>query len=337
MVMPSDSFMGADSRLESSHLPSVSDSRIVASIDWMNSSSSMKPSLNSISKTFALSIQRTVSASPVSRAPCKCENTQIFTRPGESFTGSWRDRDRLFAGAAAALEEAVNDAIAASPVGDGFDPVPSSTRTVTWSSLGLELPPRPRDRATQFTGPPLGTRWTLSPSDRQAAAQLTFHFPAPLDSYSGEVGRLRGELTFSSDLSVDSVRGFFEADPSSVTMGDPDLDHTLLGKTYLDQERYPTSRFNIESAVADHDTLAYGRLTTVTMRGMFSMKGVSVPLTVRSFFEPVIGAGGNPELVISGRFQISLTPFSIDGPDGPTPAKETLVFDFEFRFTLSAG
>ena len=61
---------------------------------------------------------------------------------------------------------------------------------------------------------------------------------------------MRGELAFDSDLSVSSARGQFSADPASVTMGDPDLDHTLHGATlvcfwYLRQHMPPHFRCHL--------------------------------------------------------------------------------------------
>ena len=60
------------------------------------------------------------------------------------------------------------------------------------------------------------------------------------------------------------------------------------------------------------------------------MRGVTIPLGARAFVEPVIGDSGTPRLLLTGRFQLSVAAFSIEGPDGPSPAKDTLVFDFRF-------
>ena len=268
-----------------------------------------------------------LSVSLYSQFHCK---EPIFTRPGAAFSGPWRDRKRLFRRAAAALEDAIVDTLESSPMGDGFDPVPNSVPSVTWLSLGLELPPSPKNAGKDISGPPLPRRWTLSTKGAGDASHLTFHFPLPLDSYAGEVRSVRGELAFDSGLSVRSVRGHFTADPASVTMGDPDLDHALHGSTFLDVETHGTSKFVIESVDAESAALAYGRQVPVTMRGSFSMKGVTLPLSARAFFEPVIGESGSPRLLLTGRFQLSMAAFSIEGPDGPSPAKDTLILDFRF-------
>ena len=268
-----------------------------------------------------------LSVSLYSQFHCK---EPVFTRPGAAFSGPWRDRKRLFRRAAAALEDAIVDTLKSSPMGDGFDPVPNSVPSVTWLSLGLELPPSPSHAAKELSGPPLPRRWTLSTKGTGDASHLAFHFPAPLDSYAGEVRSVRGELAFDSVLSVASVRGHFTADPASVTMGDPDLDHALHGSTFLDVEAHGTSKFVIESVDAEPAALAYGRQVPVTMRGSFSMKGVTLPLSARAFFEPVIGPSGSPRLLLTGRFQLSMAAFAIEGPDGPSPAEDTLILDFRF-------
>ena len=49
-------------------------------------------------------------------------------------------------------------------------------------------------------------------------------------------------------------------------------------------------------------------------------------------FEPIVGEDGSARLTMRGSFEIRLTPFAIDGPDGPSPADDTLVFDFNLIF-----
>ena len=57
------------------------------------------------------------------------------------------------------------------------------------------------------------------------------------------------------------------------------------------------------------------------------MKGVSIPLTVRAEFEPIVAAGGAPRLLLRAAFQIDIKDFNLVGPDGPVDVKNTLLFD----------
>lgn len=275
-----------------------------------------------------------LSVSLFSQFHCK---EPVLMLPGSKFVGPWRDRKRLFRRAATALERAIVDTLASSRLGDGFDAVPKRTPDVTWSALGLALPPKPESETSRSAGASLSRRWKLSSKRDGDASFLAFHFPAPLDSYAGEVGAVEGELIFDADLSIASATGHFQADPASVTMGEPDLDHALHGAAFLDARRFPVSRFVLESIEAEPGALAFGRQVPVTMRGSFLMKGVTVPLSARAFFEPVIGAGGGARLLVTGRFSLSVAAFSIEGPDGPEPAKDTLVLDFSFSMAPASN
>jgi len=256
----------------------------------------------------------------------------IFFSPGEALSGPWSDRTALFAKAAGILEQAVADAIGSPKDGDGFDPVPASVPAVSWESLGLALPEAPSGTHEVVAGGPLPPAWRLPPRRKGDPTQMTFHFPAPLDAYSGEVTRIDGSLTLDDERRLRSLRGRFEVDPTHVTMGESDLDHAIQGSTYLDVANHPRSSFEIESVESEDVSLQFGELTQAMMAGTFTMKGVSVPLGVRVMFEPIVGEDGRPRLSLRGSFEIRLSPFAIEGPDGPSPADDTLVFDFDLLF-----
>ena len=59
--------------------------------------------------------------------------------------------------------------------------------------------------------------------------------------------------------------------------------------------------------------------------------GFEIPLEVSGEIEPVIGKDGAPRLRVSVTARIRLAdPFKIVGPDGPTPANDTLIFYLNF-------
>jgi hypothetical protein len=63
------------------------------------------------------------------------------------------------------------------------------------------------------------------------------------------------------------------------------------------------------------------------MQGAFGMRGRSVPLRVRATFEPVIGWDGEARLSFTADWRLRLREaFGIFGPDGPSPANDTLLF-----------
>ena len=225
----------------------------------------------------------------------------VFSTKGKPLTGPWAKRDRLFRQAAEMLERAVKEQLAGSSAGDGFDAVASSVPVVTWESLGLALPPPPAGhQARAGEVPTLPRLWILDSKGDRDVPLIQFRFPSPLDMYAGEVTRVSGKLEFAKGLSLTTARGSFEADPTSVTMGEPDLDDALRGSVFLNVEDFPVSRFVIESISADDEPIAFGTTTPATMVGTFELKGVRIPQSVPTMFEPVVDDQGNPQLLMNG-------------------------------------
>jgi polyisoprenoid-binding protein YceI len=160
---------------------------------------------------------------------------------------------------------------------------------------------------------------------------IQFRFPAPLDNYAGEVKSGRGGLSLSKNLMVESAEGFVEIDTQgTITMGDPLLDEAIQGSMILYSKKFPAARFDIEKISGDGQPIAYGRLSPAVVGGKFSLKGKSVPLTAITEIEPVMTEDGQPRLLVRGAFKIDLRTFDIEGADGPTPARHTLVLDLNY-------
>lgn len=257
-----------------------------------------------------------------------CKKT-IFSQAGEALQGPWKQRRKLFAQAGRVLEHELQRLLRESKEGDGFDPVSSKTPVVSWTELGLALPAPPPLVAIKQRDQTIPTRWALTAGNDSSESMMTFRFPAPLDGYAGEVSRVLGEIDLSNSRSFVDATGWFEADATSVTMGEEDLDHTLLGSAYLATKRHPTARFQITKVDGEETPVTFGRQARATMNGTFTMKGLSVPLAVPVLVEAVIGSDGAAKLAMMGGFELSLVPYDMEGPDGPAPAKYTLLFDFK--------
>jgi hypothetical protein len=164
-----------------------------------------------------------------------------------------------------------------------------------------------------------------------AGEDAVIQIPAPLDNYAGEVKSGRGGLSLSKNLMVESAEGFVEIDTrGTITMGDPLLDEAIQGSMILYSKKFPAARFDIEKISGDGQPIAYGRLSPAVVGGKFSLKGKSVPLTAITEIEPVMTEDGQPRLLVRGAFKIDLRTFDIEGADGPTPARHTLVLDLNF-------
>jgi polyisoprenoid-binding protein YceI len=250
----------------------------------------------------------------------------------EKITGPYADRAELFRRAAEIMERAVAERIADTEDGDGFDPVPADAPTVAWAEMGYPLPPKPEHAVAAEVDAEIPMAWELAAPDPHDAPMVQFRFPAPLDQYSGEVRRGNGRFRLAEGKMLSGADGFVEMDPSTVTMGVPDLDEVLQGSLFLATRKYPAARFEVKSVFGDGRPMAYGHLSAAAVAGEFTLKDTTRPLELAMEMEPVIGVDGEPRLLARGRFRIDLTEFDIEGADGPEPARNTLVFDLNLAF-----
>lgn len=256
----------------------------------------------------------------------------VFELKDKPLAGPWKDRNTLFKSAATAMEQAVQKIIKDPVGGDGFDVVPLDLLRVSWKDLGFPLPQAPDEKTADFTvDMEIPRDWLVMESGVDDPPMIQFRFPAPLDNYSGEVTKARGEVYLSEDPRLTGTTGFIEVDPHSVTMGETQLDHTIQGSLFLSSKKYPKAKFVIDSLSTDGPPLGYGRLSPVSVSGIFSLKGKSRPLTFNSEVEPIIGKNAAPQLLVRGSFQIDLRDFNIEGADGPEPEKYTLAFDIYLK------
>ena len=255
----------------------------------------------------------------------------IYRRFDEPLAGSWAERDALFARAGAELAAQVAKAMATSELGDGFEPVASSVAEVSWEGLGLALPPAPAGiSAGAAAGIELGRSWVVEPAADPSVPRLQFQFLPPMDRYAGEVRELAGGLTVGPGGDLSSARGWMEVRTASVTMGLEALDSALHGKM-LHVDQFPSARFDLEGIDAPPGPLAFGTSSQVTGHGTFQLLGVKVPLGVRLQIEPTLGDDGKPRLWVRGSAQLRiLEPFGLKGPDGPSPANDTVVLYLDF-------
>ncbi|UCF91445.1 MAG: YceI family protein [Desulfobacterales bacterium] len=256
----------------------------------------------------------------------------VFEKKKEPLVGPWQERGKLFRTAAALLEEAVTKQISDPDGGDGFDPVSSGIPRASWEQIGFALPFAPQIETAESPAPAaIPQNWILEKSGPTDPLMIQFRFPAPLDHYAGEVAAGRGEFFLPESLQIDGAQGYVEIDTqTAVTMGEPVLDEAIRGSVMLNSKKYPTAKFLVESMTGDGQPIAYGRLTPANIRGIFTLKGKSVPLSSVAEFEPVIGEGGRPRLLVRSAFQIDLRTFDVEGADGPAPARYTLLLDVNF-------
>jgi len=246
--------------------------------------------------------------------------------------GPWNQRNRLFRRCAAALETAASQTIQDPEGGDSFDPVAETDPEKTWDEIGFPLPPEPLQKKMRLPSTAkIPRRWIYVEPGPMDPPMIQFRFPAPLDSYAGEVMRGSGVFNLSETLGLNGATGFIEIDTrSAVTMGNAVLDEVITGSIMLDSKNHPAASFVITSIESGDPGIAFGRLFPASIRGIFSMKGKNIPLTCPGEFELVIGADDAPRLLIRTAFKIDLRTFDIEGADGAAPERYILLFDVNF-------
>ena len=247
----------------------------------------------------------------------------IYSALDEPIIGPWEQRAEIFAEAGALLEKELIRQMTASPRGDAFAPIASEIAVADWADLGLELPEAAGPALTdvRVTDAEVPVRWVI---DRAASVDpaVLFRFAPPMDNMTGEVETLDAHLSLSPDAG-----GVFTLEVAALTMGNELLDEAIQSSLVLDVATHPTSSFRVEAIDGDSDEpLRFGELRQATMRGVFDMKGISIPLDVRTTLEPVLDGQGQPRLILTADWALRLMqPFNLQGPDGPYPANDTIL------------
>jgi len=251
-------------------------------------------------------------------------HTPIYSALDEPIIGFWEDRAALLGDAGRLFEQAIVRLMSAAPSRDAFTPVPDKLPVVTWSKIGLDLPAPPLVAAAG-AAPDLSvpTKWVV---DDTRPASVFFRFAPPLEGYAGEARTITGELDLG-ETTLSAARATFRVAVSSITMGEELLDKDLRTEKFLHAEAHHESTFTLTSMASNQDHLHFGEQTVATMSGLFRMKGHSIPIDVRTAFEPVLDDNAEPLLQMTADWSIRIgDPFGMIGPDGPMPARDTVLF-----------
>lgn len=258
----------------------------------------------------------------------------VYSNAGAPLSGRWMSRAQLFAEAGTLIERELLAQLSNPKRGDGFDAVPESIAVKGWEALPFPLPVATSVHAAVAVDLPLGRDWIVVSPATDRREDVIFTFAPPLEFYSGHAAETGGELHLPVESTAGGRRqgsGRIVVQTKSVSMGYPPLDESIRGRSTLAVARFPEASFEIRTIEQEGD-LAFGAVTPVGLDGVFTMKGESIPLAVRAQLEPIVGDDGSANLLLSGRFELRLADaFGIEGPDGPAPARDTLLFDFLFR------
>lgn len=246
-------------------------------------------------------------------------------------SGKWKNRAALFAQAGQQAEQLILEQIQSSELGDALRTVANSTPTVTWKSMGLVLPAPPKRQAiVEGAGDsPIPFNWTIAPTKNSNEPLVIFSFLPPVDSYAGEVKALNGTLQFDKGQ-LTAMNGSFTVQIADVTMGAEDFDYEVQNKM-LNKNSFPTATFTFERVKAPNQQLQLGDVHDIMAFGNFKMLGKTIPLKVPASLETYYNTNGELRLRVNASFELPLyESFGVEGPDGPSPAKDTLQFFMKF-------
>lgn len=260
-----------------------------------------------------------------SKFSCK---TPVFSKMIEPVSGNFENFEELAAEVGFIFQQEIYRQMKTSEIGDAFSTISNNTPIVTWGSLGLALPDRPKSTVDLVSIPnDFPTEWLFKSGIDEETPIVQFRFMEPLDRYVGEIRKIKGELTLSDKQVLQS--GSFEADMQSLTMGMEDFDKNVLTK-YIKAFKFPKSFFSFSNDLSE-SPLQWGETTFLKVSGTFELMKKEKEVEVAAQITPVISEEGAILLQVSASFSLNIVDdFGIKGSDGPNPARKTMLFDLNF-------
>ena len=112
-------------------------------------------------------------------------------------------------------------------------------------------------------------------------------------------------------------------------MGMESFDYNVLNK-YIKAYKFPESSFAFQAS-EELPSLRFGETTSCTVQGSFKLMRKNQPVEVEAQLTPLIDANGIPFLQVNATFSLNVVDdFGIKGPDGPNPARKTMLFNLNF-------
>ncbi len=258
----------------------------------------------------------------------------IFTQLSPPIAqGHWKKRSRVLQEFGKAMEAEILRQIETSKNGDAFRSVPLDIDPISWKKMGLEI----ADNTTQATTPDanfkgvLPKHWTVEKRSNTDEPIIIFSFLSPVDNYAGEVKALSGNLELSEGLMMKGAKGKFRVQVSDVTMGAADFDKEVQYKM-LKMGVFPNAHFEFLEIEGGDLPLMVGKTEKCVVKGTFTMLGISIPINVETEIEPIANNNEPIRLVVTSTFDLPLfDKFKVEGPDGPSPAKDVLQFFMKFN------
>ncbi len=256
----------------------------------------------------------------------------IYVQFDEPMFGKWRKVNALFEMAGKRAQKEIFNQMAQSKIGDDFQIITNETPYKDWTEIDLALPiaSDKNEIISNAISIDLVRSWVVDNKAKMDGPRVQFSFPPPLDSYAGEATDLTGKLRLSPEKSLEGMTGKFIVKTASVTMGDKGLDQAIHDKM-IKVKDYPASSFEIQEVDGDFSTLSFGQINHFQTKGLFEMMGKKTTVVTTGQVEPMLNDQGEPRLQFMINYTLNLKKdYNIDGPDGPSPAKDQMTFSLFF-------
>lgn len=223
-----------------------------------------------------------------------------------------------------------------SELGDAVSYIDDEIKTVTWEQMGFKIPPPPsKEEKKKINADALvfAKEWKYSGPYSEEKAALQFYFPPPIHQYSGIVPDISGKISFEHPDSflIASMKGDFEVNTASLTMGVTDLDSAVHHKM-LYIKKYPVSYFRIINVRgAKGATISIGKPTQSQIEAEFTLLGKTFTIKAPTQLEPYLNDEGKLFLHVQSSFKIENLSenYNIEGPPGPPQASNNVIIKID--------
>ena len=219
--------------------------------------------------------------------------------------------------------------------GDDYQPVAASATPSSWEELGLTVEGSGSQMVSLIPSPVNNWNSGSYPLAHKTYSypELVFQFQSPLDGYAGALDSISGDFVWPTPPSLQGATGTFTVPVLAVNMGNEGLNMKVWEK-YLKEKKYHEMRLELDPIEASA-SLAEGNPVMTTITGMMTILGKDRPVEILAEFRPVLTPDQQPALLVELQFDLDISQWKIEGPDGPDPASHTMEFAGTMLFTQS--
>jgi len=149
--------------------------------------------------------------------------------------------------------------------------------------------------------------------DASGGSQIQFVSEAKLETFTGKTTKASGEIKVDP-AAIASAKGDIKVDVASIDTNVELRNEHLAGENWLDAKKFPNAEFVI-TGISGADKLKPNDVVEVTVKGKFSIHGVTKELSAKAKVRFTPAAEGKPDsLRIQAAFVIMLEDHKVSIP-----------------------